>query len=100
MRGRIILDRRVGEILRMGWGRWRGGEAGHRGRGQGQRVGIAIKVAWRKDRRLSRKTAFGVPTCTLNSGPPGVSVPELSHDFWISGVALVGGGVGLCPRLC
>lgn len=31
---------------------------------------------------------------------PRVSVPELSHDFWVSGVALVGGGVGLCPRLC
>lgn len=44
VRGRIILDRRVGEILRMGWGRWWGGEAGHRGRGQGRGLASQSKL--------------------------------------------------------
>lgn len=84
-----------------GGGDGRGGESRAQRQGAGAEGGIAIKVARRKDMRLSRKTAFGVPTCTLDSAPlPGVSVPEISRDFWISGVALVGGGVGLYPGLC
>lgn len=38
-----------------------------------QGCGILIKVAWRKDMRLSRKTASGLPTCILDSGAAGVS---------------------------
>lgn len=34
----------------------------------------SFKNAWREDMRSSRKIAFGVPTCTLDSGPADVFV--------------------------
>lgn len=81
MQGKIILDRRVGEIS-PGW---------HFNQSCMEK---------RYDEIIQENIIRGSPTCTLDSGPAGVCVTELSHDLWISSVAIVGGGFGLCPRLC